>query len=328
MSFIRKVKALLRMRAEYQRETKACQHIPVKFHSFGPERPEDNWFYRFIRHRGLIKGSPHNEVAFFSVFGARRKIRKSESRVKVFYTGENVHWERFPGYKDHCVNEVDLSLGFDYRNDRNYLRFPVWLLYIIEPESDAAAVKNRLEIFSSAGVRTLPQKAKFCAMVAGHDPSGVRSRIFHGISKIAPVDSGGAFLNNTPELRGQFNNDKVAFLERYKFNICAENSNAPGYVTEKPFHAIQAGCVPVYWGSANKPEPEVLNQDALLLWDDSDNGRSCVGMAKDLHSDASAFSQFVSQPRFVPGAADYVIDRLDRLEQQLAALLKRRAGVP
>lgn len=36
---------------------------------------------------------------------------------------------------------------------------------------------------------------------------------------------------------------------RYKFCIAMENSISPGYVTEKVFDALAAGCVPVYFGS-------------------------------------------------------------------------------
>ena len=42
-------------------------------------------------------------------------------------------------------------------------------------------------------------------------------------------------------------------LCRYKFNFCPENSRFNGYVTEKPCHAIAAGCVPIYSGA-----PDVL----------------------------------------------------------------------
>lgn len=41
---------------------------------------------------------------------------------------------------------------------------------------------------------------------------------------------------------------KLDWLGRYWFNLCLENTLAPHYVTEKIWHAVIAGCVPVYYG--------------------------------------------------------------------------------
>lgn len=45
---------------------------------------------------------------------------------------------------------------------------------------------------------------------------------------------------------------KKEVLKQYKFALCYENmQNARGYVTEKIFDCMIAGCVPIYWGAAN-----------------------------------------------------------------------------
>lgn len=45
---------------------------------------------------------------------------------------------------------------------------------------------------------------------------------------------------------------KVDILKHYKFCFAYENvKGIPGYVTEKIFDSLQAGCVPVYWGAPN-----------------------------------------------------------------------------
>jgi hypothetical protein len=44
--------------------------------------------------------------------------------------------------------------------------------------------------------------------------------------------------------------DKHSTLQNYRFAICFENArDIPGYVTEKIFDCLMAGCVPVYWGA-------------------------------------------------------------------------------
>ena len=52
----------------------------------------------------------------------------------------------------------------------------------------------------------------------------------------------------------------------FKFNICFENSSAPGYVTEKPLQSFFAGTIPIYWG--HKETMQMLfNPDALIYVD-------------------------------------------------------------
>lgn len=43
--------------------------------------------------------------------------------------------------------------------------------------------------------------------------------------------------------------DKVRTLAKYQFALCFENTSFPGYITEKIFDALAAGCIPVYRGA-------------------------------------------------------------------------------
>jgi alpha(1,3/1,4) fucosyltransferase len=46
--------------------------------------------------------------------------------------------------------------------------------------------------------------------------------------------------------------DKFAILAKYRFAICYENAdNRQGYITEKLWDCLVAGCIPVYWGAPN-----------------------------------------------------------------------------
>lgn len=54
-----------------------------------------------------------------------------------------------------------------------------------------------------------------------------------------------------PSYRGKIER-KLDVLKNYKFSICYENAkDIPGYVTEKIFDSLAAGCIPVYWGAPN-----------------------------------------------------------------------------
>lgn len=45
--------------------------------------------------------------------------------------------------------------------------------------------------------------------------------------------------------------DQFKVLSRYRFGICLENTDAPGYLCEKMFDCFKAGSVPVYLGAIN-----------------------------------------------------------------------------
>lgn len=54
-----------------------------------------------------------------------------------------------------------------------------------------------------------------------------------------------------PSYKGKVDN-KLFTLRDFKFSICYENAHSiPGYITEKIFDSLAAGCVPVYWGAPN-----------------------------------------------------------------------------
>lgn len=49
--------------------------------------------------------------------------------------------------------------------------------------------------------------------------------------------------------KGELKSDKIEKLSHYKFCLCFENTEAPGYITEKIFDCLKARCVPIYKGA-------------------------------------------------------------------------------
>lgn len=48
---------------------------------------------------------------------------------------------------------------------------------------------------------------------------------------------------------GEWSAEKQLVLGNYAFHFAAENSNEPGYVTEKVYEVLAPGTVPVYLGA-------------------------------------------------------------------------------
>ena len=69
------------------------------------------------------------------------------------------------------------------------------------------------------------------------------------VSKHKEVACGGPLMNNIGRVIPRDIENKLLFIENYKFNIAFENGIFPGYETEKILDGYFAGVVPVYFGS-------------------------------------------------------------------------------
>ena len=291
----------------------------IRFYNFWKSQNiHDMWLYRFVEsHFGI---DYYKEVVFVSTLGRKETFAKEHSRNLIFYTGENLH-DRFIPYSDNMMNDsrVGLSIGFDSFDNDKYIRFPLWILYHFEPDSSDAQIRERVNQLRYPDIKG---KDRFCSMVASHDQRDIRAGITRQVAEIGPVCCPGKLMHNDDSLKDDFNDDKLAYLRHFLFNICPENSNSFGYVTEKLFQAIDAGCVPIYWGSNNMPEPGIINPDAVLFFQPGKENESVLGQIKAMKSSADEWRKFASQPRLLPGAEDYVVDKFHELQAKMEGLCK------
>jgi alpha(1,3/1,4) fucosyltransferase len=282
------------------------------------QQAKDIWFTKFIEHHKLL--NTKRRIYFYSVLGSVNNLKKRKEGINIFYSGENMEAERFSIYKKVCEQKpFDLSIGFEYRTDENYLRFPLWIITLFDPTLDYNGVKERVQQLS---VNQPDGRSGFCSLVASHDWNGIRGQMINELSDIGFIASGGRYRNNTNDLSLRFNDNKKDFISQYKFNICPENSNAPGYVTEKIFQAIDAGCIPIYWGSDNHPEPEILNQEAIIFWKNEGTNIKTTETIKQLQNDYVFYADFIKQPRCIQGAEEIIWNYYLQLKIKIELLLK------
>ncbi|MBI2716579.1 MAG: hypothetical protein HYX37_19360 [Rhizobiales bacterium] len=157
--------------------------------------------------------------------------------IKVFIGCENVR---------PMMSECDWAFGVlheEYLRHPRYMRFMRWGddSHLIQSK------KNWSEVLNS--------KKRFCAFLYANKVS-YREAFFRALSRYKPVDAPGRSMNNMPGIDpvpGRIDwKAKVKFLRAYKFVIAFESGSRPGYNTEKLTHAIEADCVPIYWG-----DPEI-----------------------------------------------------------------------
>ena len=121
------------------------------------------------------------------------------------------------------------------------------------------------------------------------------------------------------DLWDKYNNDKQAYVNEFKFNICPENRNVEDYVTEKIFDAFSAGSIPIYYGSNNEPEPGIINQNAVLFWDvkHRKNNEEVREKIQELNSNSKLYAEFIEQEKLTDYAVDYVYDTFIKFSKKL-----------
>ena len=279
---------------------------------------ENDWFVKFIKHNITSISTKFN---FYGVYGKGRFVRKTIEGKKIFFSPENLDkkfmkWNILFG--DYCLPYVDLGMGFGDIKKHNYLRFPLWILYLFSPEANKKDVESTIDKINN----TRYQKLKICALIAGHDKHGTRKMLLDGIKDVIPVDCAGKWENNTEDLWNKYNNDKIEYLKQFKFNICPENINTKNYVSEKLFEAFVADTIPIYYGSDNDPEPGLINKDAVVFWYKNSSNDKARKLIKELCVDDNAYSDFIKQKKILPAATDYIWSRYEELKQRLEVMNK------
>ena len=272
----------------------------IRFYNWNWGDEPQIWFSAFIQNSDLGTKIKKN-INFCTVFGIREVLRFVTDGVKIFFSGENLHLSDHEAYKDGLLNDknCNLSLGFDCKDDVRYVRFPLWLTYVFEPTMDEQKIHERCE---QLRYPKMGNRDKFACLIARADISGIRTAMYDGLEKIGKVDCPSDLFHNDESLKQLFGDNKVEYMHQYLFNICPENSNAKGYCTEKVFEAIAAGCIPVYWGDGNNPEPGILNPDAIIFWDVESHGARALQQIQDLYSNHTKLEEFLKQPRLLPSA--------------------------
>lgn len=293
---------------------------------------KNHWLYRFLVNRINVQQYTNKKIAIFGS-GRRKTFYLNSHPIKIYYTAENNHvqWSVWQECEDMLLNEksLSLSLGFDYIDHPKYLRFPYWLMAHFSPEATYEDIKKWCDEINNPNIQN---RDKFCAFICRNDYFGDRKYFLNEVNQISNVNCPGSFMHNDDDLKNKFNDNKSDYLRQFKFNLCPENSDNMGYVTEKIFDAHKAGCIPIYWGAENNPEPDVLNKDAIIFLNHSSyytikeridfHNEAALKKISELKNNLKLYRDFSMQPRLHPDAPEIIYEYFERLEKKLIEIVK------
>ncbi len=289
---------------------------------FPPFMPQDLWLSKFIEGRGLLNNKSNLKAGVFTVNGPQWVIRKQPCDLKIFLARENLTLR--PKWHDFMLNEpcIDLSIGFDNIKDNpKYIHIPFWLMWSFDPMETYDSIKKKIDYWNSPDNKSYEDR-KFCGFLCSHGDEG-REKILHELESLGKVYSAGKWMHNDDSLKLQYNDDKIQWLSQFRFNLCPENSNSFGYVTEKLLDSISSGCVPVYSGSENRPNIDVFNKDAIIFFEIGEDNCEVLKLIDELEGNEKLYMDFACQNRFVDGAENVIWTFYLSLETKIKKLIER-----
>ena len=236
----------------------------------------DNFVTRALNGKIDYKVCDMNEadVLVYSSFGQKHRRFKGK---KIFFSGENV----LPDY-----NETDFSISSCLLpNEPRHLRLPQYIHYVDNPE-------NLVKTSTWNPTQVLKNKSAFCNFIVSNPRGPERNRFFRMLNRRKQVDSGGRCFNNMDMLVY----DKVSFIKKYKFTLAFENSQWPGYTTEKIIEPMLAQSLPIYWG--NPDVAQDFNPRSFINISDFPNFEAAIYYILKVDADDELYLSYLKQPWF------------------------------
>ncbi|MCM1070054.1 MAG: glycosyltransferase family 10 [[Clostridium] fimetarium] len=301
---------------------KFSQGHQVKLYNWSRPFAPDAWLIDFIEKRGLLNSKPNARIGLYSIFGPFWLSAFDRADARLFVERENLHKPLMRPWLHRFLDDkrIDLSLGFDSIDHPQYMRFPFWVMWtVFSPTATYDDIKRQIAKYNSPDNHSFDDR-RFCAYLCSHNDKG-RRKMFEQFSAIGRVDCDGKLFHNNDDLKLKYNDDKLEYLRHYRFNLTPENTNHEGYVTEKLFEAIASGCVPIYHGGDNNPEPEILNHEAIIFIETGADNENAIDLVGRLNSDRQMYLEFANQPRFKPEAPELIWNYYAELESRLKTII-------
>jgi hypothetical protein len=305
--------------------------IKLRYTNFWPGLDPNNFFITKYFENVMINNDNNNndyDVLVSSVFPSVDQNLNINPRAKVIlFNGEH------PSYIINTLVRTglrpDILMGFtdipqnilrDLYKDKNLpliLYYPLWILYYDKLFSQEYFDKKNNELTQITKKDIM--KKKLCTLINSHDMNNSRTPIYNYINSLSEtVDCPGKLLNNMDRrFVGTSSEDKINFMNNYKFNICSENKYGHGYFTEKLPQCMDALCIPIYVGcnDFNKLNYKIFNKDRIIfLNNDTKEGYDVI---KKLINSPDELYNLYKKPIFVENSYNYLFNYMEMTKKIL-----------
>jgi len=256
--------------------------LKVKYVDFWAEIKSD-FFLDILKSKYDVVFDDDPDLLFFSVFSDEHLKYNCH---KVFYTGENVK----PNKK-----LCDFSFSFEPSDGKNF-QFPYFA---------------RHELFENLRTNTLPDsiqklrsspKNNFCNFIYSNPRAKERIDFCEKLASYKRIDCPGKVLNNMLAFKNGLHDwpEKIDFLSNYKFTIAFENEKSDYYTTEKIYHPLIAGSIPIYWG--DEKIIEYFNPDSFINCNDFDSFDDVIDYVKEVDNDEILYKKYLDAQLILPNS--------------------------
>lgn len=224
--------------------------------------------------------------------------RSMKGRAKI------VHWlvESIDRTGDPNYSDCDFSFSSCKFGDERNVRVPLWAMYVDWFGNQYVQGRNQAFLVSPEKLLEPPpyaEKRKFCCILTNNG-MGLREEVYpkfinFGVENGLLVESRGRAFTNMPPI-GADERDKIEYIEDFKFNLCFDNGEADGWVTEKLIHPLSVGVIPIYWGCQDVSEE--FNENAFIHARKFDNIDELNNEVLNIYNKPELFREVQNQPCF------------------------------
>jgi len=299
--------------------------------------PDSNFLIDLIRQETAVRGIMYDSLEIPSVvvigpYG--QEWRKAPSTLpKIFFSAENWTLPQDPS--------IRLYLTSNRLEDATHVRVPTWMTFIdwysktteLPTNTDHNPIRMPLHFATTTHPVPFSKRANFCGFVVSNPCCSFRNDAFHALNAYHGVDSGGALYNN---IGGQLSLkypgggcgdlSKYHFFSDHRFSISMENSQAPGYITEKVLHAKMAGCIPLYWG--DKDTDSDFAPNSFINLSSTNDPLKVVEIVKKLEGAPEICEAIAACPILNKEKTDQAFDRLATIRKAIMAVLGPQGPTP
>lgn len=124
---------------------------------------------------------------------------------------------------------------------------------------------------------------------------------------------------NDMSRKSNYFTDRVAFQD-FRFTLLMEDSDIPGYITERIVDGFMAGTIPIYYGTTEVFG--IFNPNAFIYYDIS-NPQKALERIRHLEENPDAYQQMLSEPILASG--EHTIEKYFSFDDSIGkGLLKKR----